>query len=87
MPLVERIDQLKDRLLPATHQAAIAAKVLGDAGAHEEAEERLGAVDSEEVRQTAALVRQFLANLYELPSQVASLGVGGEEPDADDANE
>ena len=79
IPLLDRIDQLKDRLLPATHEAARAAKILGDAGAHEEAEERLGAVDPETVRRTIEVVRIFLSNLYELPEQVKSIGIANEE--------
>ena len=83
IPLMDRIDQLKDRLLPATHEAAKAAKLLGDAGAHEEAEERLGEVDEDTVRRTIAVVRIFLSNLYELPEQVKGIGISNEEaPDA-----
>lgn len=79
IPLLDRIDQLKDKLLPATHEAAKAAKLLGDAGAHEEAEERLGAVDEDTVRGTIAVVRIFLSNLYELPAQVKAIGIDKEE--------
>lgn len=71
--LQTRIDGLKDKLLPATYGAAKAARVLGDAGAHEEAEERLGDVDAETVRKTISVVRQFLANLYELPKEIEEL--------------
>jgi ribosomal protein S27AE len=72
LPMQVRIDRLKNKLLPATYAAAKAAKVLGDAGAHLEAEDRLDEeidvdLDTETVRRTAAVVRQFLANLYELP--------------------
>jgi len=76
LPLQSRIDRLKDRLLPATYAAARGARLLGDAGAHEEAEERLGPIDADTVRRTIAIVRQFLGNLYELPKQVEELGLG-----------
>lgn len=79
IPLLDRIDQLKDKLLPATHEAAKAAKLLGDAGAHEEAEERLGEVEPETVRRTIEVVRVFLSNLYELPKQVEAIGIDKEE--------
>ncbi|MFQ5859901.1 MAG: DUF4145 domain-containing protein [Anaerolineae bacterium] len=87
LALQDRIDRLKDKLLPATYAAAKAAKILGDAGAHLEAEERLSEmdVDSETMRDTIAVVRQFLANLYELPEQVEQLGFGSveEQPPAE----
>jgi DNA-directed RNA polymerase subunit RPC12/RpoP len=73
--LQRRIDGLKDRLLPATYRAAMAARLLGDAGAHEEAEDRLGPVDSDTARRTIDVVRHMLANLYELPIQVEGLGM------------
>ena len=75
LPLQERIDGLKDKLLPSTYSAARAARLLGDAGAHEEAEDRLGDIDQETVMSTIAVVRQFLTNLYELPEEIKKLGV------------
>lgn len=70
-----KIDRLREHLLPATYSAAKAARILGDAAAHEEAEERLGDVDPELARRTLAVVRQFLNNLYELPQEIRDLGV------------
>ncbi len=75
LSLQERIDRIKDRLLPATYSAARAARLLGDAGAHEEAEDRLGEIDEETVRRTIRVVRQFLGNLYELPHEVDQIDI------------
>jgi hypothetical protein len=73
IPLQSRIDQLQGKLIPATYQAARTAKLLGDAGAHEEAEDRFGPVDVKLAAETLLVVRQLLANLYELPGQVEAL--------------
>jgi hypothetical protein len=82
LPLQARIDRLKDKLLPATYAAARAARLLGDAGAHEEAEERLGEINNDTVGKTIAVVRQFLGNLYELPEQIKELGIDQPEEGA-----
>ena len=84
--LQARIDRLKGDLLPATYAAASATKLLGDAGAHEEAEERLGPINAETVRVAAEVVRQFLANLYELPEQIKQLRVASEGQEAEPGN-
>jgi len=73
VPLPARIDQLKAKLIPATYAAAKKVKLFGDAGAHEEAELRLGEVDPDDVRNAIKVVRQFLANIYELPGEVSQL--------------
>lgn len=86
LTLQERIDRLKDLLLPATYQAARSARLLGDAGAHEEAEDRLGPIDAETVRQTIAVIRQFLNNIYELPDAIEKIDAGypeQEQPQAE----
>jgi hypothetical protein len=71
--LNKRIARLKANLLPVTYNAALSTKLLGDAGAHEEAEERLGPIDDEIILKAIVVVRQILANLYELPAQLKEL--------------
>ena len=86
--LLRRIEGLKERLLPATYEAAQFTKLLGDGGAHEEAEDEfmaeLGPIDAESVGPAVEVVGYILANLYEIPGKVAALrqqtGAGGDQP-------
>jgi len=73
LALNARIERIRGDLIPATYGAALATKILGDAGAHEEAEDRLGPINDITVRAAETVVRQILANLYELPEQVKGL--------------
>jgi hypothetical protein len=69
--LFERIDGLKEKLLPSTYEAARHMKILGDAGAHEEAETDFwGEITTEDVNAAAAIIRHFLANLFEMPEEI-----------------
>jgi uncharacterized protein DUF4145 len=77
VPLSHRIDQLQPNLIPATYHAARNTKLLGDAGAHEEAEDNLGPITTETVALAMTVVRQILANLYELPGQVSGMNAMG----------
>jgi hypothetical protein len=73
VPLPKRIKQLRDKLLPVTYDAALHARLLGDAGAHEEAEDRFGEVDEQSVREAIEIVRLILDNLYEVPARVKEI--------------
>ncbi len=72
--LNRRVEKLKDRLVPVALNAALKVKILGDAGAHEEAEDRLGPINEDTVREALAVVETFLSNLYQIPEQVRRLG-------------
>ena len=76
--LNKRIDGLKTRLLPVTYEAARATKLLGDAGAHEEAEDELGPLDDAPVRRAISVVSYVLSNLYEIPEKVKELTTGNQ---------
>jgi hypothetical protein len=75
--LMTRIEGLRDKLLPATYEAAQLTKLLGDGGAHEEAEdlviEKLGPIDVSSVGRAVEVVGYILSNLYDIPSKVAAL--------------
>jgi hypothetical protein len=72
--LGSRIAQLRDRLLPATYAAAQNTKILGDGGAHEEAEdslpEGLGPIDAQTMGLAIEIGHHILANLFDIPAQV-----------------
>lgn len=75
--LGSRLAQLQSLLLPAAFDAALTTKLLGDGGAHEEAEdeilESLGPIDRATVTRAVEVVQIVLQNLYDIPQKVAAL--------------